>query len=137
MMGEESLAGARIAGRVVLGEGSLEIQNGSWRGADAVRMDLLMEQSARLGACSVSGSPAAPATSPTCVQLFLDTECLRIPFSVRGQCHHPREYRQHVGPFVVLGTRRGVTLHLHSITMNRHYCYPYFIGEKTEAQRGQ
>ncbi|KAM7247730.1 hypothetical protein CapIbe_001683 [Capra ibex] len=44
-------------------------------------MDLLMEQSARLGACSVSGSSAAPATSPTCVQLFRDTECLRIPIS--------------------------------------------------------
>ncbi|XP_010828565.1 PREDICTED: delta-type opioid receptor [Bison bison bison] len=27
----------------------------------------------------VSGSSAAPATSPNCVQLFLDTECLRIP----------------------------------------------------------
>ncbi|XDA73111.1 hypothetical protein R6Z07F_003393 [Ovis aries] len=46
-------------------------------------MDLLMEQSARLGACSVSGSSAAPATSPTCVQLFRDTECLRIPISCR------------------------------------------------------
>ena len=137
MLDEEPLAGARIVGWVVLGEGSLEIQNGSQRGADVVRMDLLMEQSATLGACSVSGSSAAPATSPNCVQLFPDMECLRISILVRGQCHHHREYRQHVGPFVVLGTRRGVTLHLHSITMNRHYCYPYFIGEKTEAQRGQ
>lgn len=89
-MGEESVAGARIAGWVVLGAGSLEIQNGSQRGADAVRMDPLMEQSTGLRACSISGSSAAAATSPTCEQLFPDTECLRIPISVRGQYRHNR-----------------------------------------------
>nr|CAI9702867.1 unnamed protein product [Rangifer tarandus platyrhynchus] len=53
-------------------------------------MDLLMEQSTRLGACSVSGSSAAAATSPTCAQLFPDTECLRIPILVRGHYRHNR-----------------------------------------------
>ena len=89
-MGEESLAGARIAGWVVLRAGSLEIQNGNQRGADALRMDPLMEQSTRLGACSVSGSSAAAAMCLTCTQLFPDTECLHIPISVRGHYRHNR-----------------------------------------------